>query len=64
MLMLYIVPFHPFLYNNVRYLSLIMGRGGWGLQNGKGAGQVKGYPYKKGSEKVRLGSGVTKGFGI
>ena len=42
-------------------LSLITRGGGATKRTGKGAGQVKVYPYKKGRKK--LGGGGTKDFG-
>ena len=38
--------------DRVRDWSLITGRGGGGLQNGRGGGHVKFYPFEKGAEKV------------
>ena len=41
--------------------------GGGGLQNGRGGGQVKFYPYKKGGGEKRFShpeGGCTKGFGV
>ena len=51
----------------LRDWSLITGRGGGGLQNGRGGGHVKFYTYEKGggAEKVlAMLKGGTKSFGV
>ena len=50
------------------YKGMVIKYGSWGLQNGRGGGLVKFYPYKKGGKSFTFShaevGGGTKSFGV